>query len=179
MLIFAAMNRISRLLVSLLLLTPYSALADSVYQQPDTFIKEVFNGNPPATKVVWLQKDLRARIENILQHKYKGFRIRYWQQDQRSAWILDEIGKEKPITTGIVINNNRIETVRILIFRESRGWEVKHDFFTTQFDDASIDDDTHLNNTIDNISGATLSVRAVSKLARIALLLHKLVTTNN
>ena len=117
-------------------------------------------------------------MEEILGHKYKGLRIRYWINAKRTAWILDEIGKDKPITTGIVINNNKIERVKILAFRESRGWEVKHEFFTDQFKHASIDKENtseanQLNRSIDNISGATLSVRAVSKLSRIALLLHQ------
>ena len=63
----------------------------------------------------------------------------------------------------------------MLVFRESRGWEVRHDFFTDQFKQAQLSDDYHLKQSIDNISGATLSVRAVKKLARIALLLDQTV----
>ena len=74
-----------------------------------------------------------------------------------------------------MINNGRIERVRVLIFRESRGWEIRHAFFTDQFDNASLYKDTQLDRHIDNISGATLSVRAVTKLARVALLLDKAV----
>ena len=57
-----------------------------------------------------------------------------------------------------------------------RGWEVRHSFFTDQFDDASLVKDARLDRTIDNISGATLSVRAVTRLARVALLLDQAVT---
>ena len=84
---------------------------------------------------------------------------------------MDEIGKEKLITAGFVINNGQIEQVKILIFRESRGWEVRHDFFIDQFKQAKLKDNHQLDKNIDNISGATLSVRAVRKLAQIALLL--------
>jgi len=111
----------------------------------------------------------------MLGHDYKGLRIRYWKQDERTAWVLDEIGKDKPITTGFVIKNGRIERVRVLIFRESRGWEIRHAFFTDQFDKATLNKDRQLDRTIDNISGATLSVRAVTKLARVALLLDQAV----
>ena len=146
--------------------------AGGVYQEPEAFIAEAFDSDPPQADVLWLKKDLRARIEEILQHKYKGFRVRYWSRDKRSAWILEEIGKEKPITTGFVINDGRVEKVRILIFRESRGWEVRYDFFTRQFDSAALVADDRLDKDIDNVSGATMSVSAVTKLARIALLLH-------
>ena len=77
------------------------------------------------------------------------------------------------ITAGVVINNSQIEQVKVLVFRESRGWEVRHDFFTNQFKQASLKDNNRLDKTIDNISGATLSVRAVRKLATIALLLDQ------
>ena len=150
-------------------------LAGGVYQEPDAFIAEVFTDNPPKAEVIWPDKALKAQIKDILGHDYKGLRIRYWKQQQRSAWVLDEIGKDKPITTGFVVNEGRIERVRVLIFRESRGWEIRHAFFTDQFDQASLNKDMQLDRSIDNISGATLSVRAVTKLARVALLLDQAV----
>ena len=100
-----------------------------------------------------------------------GLRVRYWREDRRTAWVLDEIGKDKPITTGFVIKQGRIERVRVLIFRESRGWEVRHSFFTDQFRDARLTEDRNLDRDIDGISGATLSVRAMKKLAALALYL--------
>ncbi len=164
------------LILYLSLLSP-GVLAGGVYQEPDAFIAEVFAEQPPKAEVIWPDKELKAKMGTILGHDYKGLRIRYWKQDKRTAWVLNEIGKEKPITTGIVINNGRIERVRVLIFRESRGWEVRHAFFADQFDNASLQDDMTLNNRIDNITGATLSVKAVTKLARIALLLDQTVNT--
>ena len=151
------------------------ANAGGVYQEPDDFINQVFDNSAPKPQVLWLNKELKAQIVDILDHKYKGLRVRYWQQEldnkRRTAWILDEIGKEKPITVGIVVNDQKIELVKVLVFRESRGWEVRHDFFTKQFEQAALKDDTRLDRHIDTISGATLSVRALTKLARIALLL--------
>jgi len=171
---YAAMKNIA--LILLFSLFSGKALAGGVYQEPDAFIAEVFANNPPKAEVIWPSKELKAQIKDILGHDYKGLRIRYWQQENRTAWILDEIGKDKPITTGFVINYGRIERVRVLIFRESRGWEVRHAFFTDQFDNASLKNGAELDRYIDNISGATLSVRAVTKLARVALLLDDVVT---
>jgi hypothetical protein len=154
-----------------------TAAAGGVYQEPDDFINEVFDNNPPKAKALWLDKDLKKQIVNILDHKYKGLRVRYWRQEKKSAWVLDEIGKEKLITTGIVINNRQIEQVKVLVFRESRGWEVRHDFFTDQFKQAALKENHQLDKSIDNISGATLSVRAVRKQAQIALLLDQHIST--
>ena len=157
----------------LCIISSSTALAGGVYQQPADFINEVFDNKPPKAEILWLSEDLKKQIADILDHKYNGLRIRYWQKDKKSAWVLEETGKEKPITTGIVVNNSKIELVKILVFRESRGWEVRHDFFTDQFKQAKLEDKHLLDKTIDNISGATLSVRAVRKLAQIALLLDQ------
>ena len=153
-------------------------LAGGVYQEPDAFIKETFPDGLVEKKVIWLDKPSKSEMEEVLGHAYKGLRVRYWIHGTRTAWILDEIGKEKPITTGIVIDNDKIERIRILAFRESRGWEVRHAFFTDQYSNAALLNNNQLDTNIDNISGATLSVRAVTKLSRIALMLHKKITNS-
>jgi hypothetical protein len=171
------MKQVTFLLLLSMLLAASPLRAGGVYQEPDDFIKEVFNGSPPKPDVIWLDKALKEQVESILAHAYKGLRIRYWASDDKTAWILEEIGKEKPITTGFVIQKGQIQRVKVLVFRESRGWEVRHKFFTDQFNEAKLVTDHQLDTSIDNISGATLSVRAVTKLARIALLLDRHVTT--
>ncbi len=150
-----------------------SAVAGGVYQQPIAFINQVFNNQPPKPQVLWPNSELKKQMADILSHKYRSLRIRYWKQARKTVWILKEIGKEKPITVGIVIRKDHLELVKILAFRESRGWEVRHDFFTSQFNHAKLKQNNQLDKTIDNISGATLSVRAVTKLTRIALLLNQ------
>jgi hypothetical protein len=165
---------------SLLLLTIISAgpLAKGVYQEPDDFVHEVFAGEPPPPKALWITKPLRDPIEQIMGHPLDSLRVRYWTREGKIAWILEEIGKDLPITTGIVVNNGKLKRIKVLIFRESRGWEVRHDFFTHQFTDATLTDEHRLDRTIDGIAGATLSVRALTKLAQLALFLSEQVTTD-
>lgn len=166
-------NRLKTIVILLCILSSPAIFAGGVYQEPADFVSEVFADAPPKAKVLWLNDELKQQITKILDHKYKGMRVRYWQQGKKSVWILEEIGKEKQITAGIVINKSKIEQVKVLVFRESRGWEIRHDFFTDQFKQASLEQDNRLDTNIDNISGATLSVRAIKKLARIALLLDQ------
>ena len=158
-----------------MLLAPLAGavLAKNVYQQPEKFIQEVFADVEPEQKRLWIKADLKQKIKNILGHDLALLRIRYWQDQQRTAWILEEIGKTEPITMGFVINAGVIELSRVLIFRESRGWEIRHPFFTDQFKNATLSTDLKLDRHIDGISGATLSVAAVNKLARLALMLHE------
>ena len=145
----------------------------ATYQSPEDFLQETFAGEVPEPEVVWLTGDVGDAAAAILGHDPAQLRLRYWRSGRRTAWILEEIGKEKPITTGIVIDAGRIELVRVLVFRESRGWEVRLSFFTDQFKQLGLNSEGKLDGRIDGISGATLSVRALTKLARLALFLHQ------
>ena len=162
------------LLVALLIGLSGTLYAKGVYQTPEKFLSLTFSEVPEARRIL-LTGDLSKRVKTILGHRYKKIRVPYWQKGCRSAWILEEIGKERFITTGFVVNSTGLEKVKVLIFRESRGWEVKHDYFGEQFVDARLSDN-RLTKRIDNISGATLSVRAVTKLSKMALMLHAHVT---
>jgi hypothetical protein len=158
-------------LTLLLLLIAPPVLADTTYQAPDDFLREVFAGKAPDPAVVWLTGQRRGEVRQILGHRYPTLRIRYWRRGGRSAWILEEIGKERPITVGVVVNHGRIERIRVLVFRESRGSEIHYPFFTKQFRTAHLTADRKLDRHIDGISGATLSVGAMKKTARLALYL--------
>lgn len=162
-----------KLLFLSILICCQTAIAKGVYQTPLAFINQAFNKEPPSASTIWLNKQTKQVISNILQHNPAFIRVKYWQQGSKTAWVLHEVGKEKPITVGIIIENSKIRHLKVLTFRESRGWEVKHDFFTRQFNNAGITDDLTLDQTVDGISGATLSVRALKKLARIALYLEQ------
>lgn len=151
----------------------HSAIAKGVYQTPLAFLGQTFNNDIPKYSTIWINKDHKHIISDILQHNPSFIRVKYWQRNNTTAWILEEIGKDKPITVGVVINDNKIQQLKVLTFRESRGWEVKHDFFTRQFNDASLTKELNLSETVDGISGATLSVRALTKIARIALYLQQ------
>jgi hypothetical protein len=141
---------------------------------PLVFVENAFSQGVPAPKVAWIQGDLRDRLSRILGHSPGFMRVRYWRDSGRSVFILDEIGKDKPITTGFVVDDGALETVQVLVFRESRGWEVKYPFFSDQFSGARLrPDSARLDRSIDGITGATLSVRAVTRLAQVALVLDR------
>ena len=156
-----------------LFLLTHSVFADTIFKEPKQFIDEAFQQKVPKPKVIWLTKKLKFPIKKILNHKYRTLRVRYWGQQNKTAWILEETGKEEPITVGIIISNNHIEKVQILIYRESRGGEVRYPFFTSQFNKTHLTNDHKLDKHIDGITGATLSVNAIKKLSRLALFLHQ------
>ena len=143
------------------------------YIETDEYLAGVFPDEVPAASTLWIAGDLRDNVERMLGHRFASLRVRYWINGARSAWVLDEIGKELPITIGVAVANGAVENVRVLEFRESRGWEVRYPFFTDQFVDARLGSDERLDRRIDGITGATLSVRAVTRIARVALLMHE------
>jgi len=155
------------------LLVSSSASARGVYQEPGAFLGQAFGQSPPEPKMLWLSQEQQVAAARILGHGYAALRVRYWLRDGRSAWVLDEIGKEQPITIGVVIEQGKVESVRVLEFRESRGDEVRHAFFTKRFQGAGLDRQWLLNRQIDNITGASMSVRAVTKVVNLALYFHE------
>lgn len=147
--------------------------AEEVFRTPEAFVSDAFGGDVPKPKSVWVTKKRKPAVTAIFGHSHGPKRFRYWGRGERTAWILEEIGKVKPITTGYLVESGQIREVSVLVYRESRGWEVKHDFFTDQFIGATLNGaDYLLDRGIDGISGATLSVNALTRLARLALYLH-------
>jgi len=74
------------------------------------------------------------------------------------------------ITFGYVVKDQKIQKADVLIFRETRGWEIRYPAFTQQFIGAKLDE-KNLTKNIDGVSGATLSVYAMKATARLALFL--------
>lgn len=149
-----------------------TTLGTGVYQEPTAFISESFGGVLPSSRTIWVVKDMRSDVQSILGHPLGAMRVRYWQRDGRTAFVLEEIGKTEPITVGLVVEGGRLSQVKVLEFRESRGWEVRYPAFTDQFLGVSLTERHKLDRDIDGVSGATLSVRALTKLARLALYLE-------
>jgi hypothetical protein len=158
-----------KLLIILLSLIAPLIFAKGTYQSPEAFIQSALGNNAISKKVFWLDDTDRDVIEKIVAHNFKQLRIRYWQSGLDTVWILDEIGKESPIAIGVHVSQGAIKQTKVLVYRESRGDEVRHNFFTKQFINAKLTNDHHLDRDIDGITGATLSVRAVIKMSQLAL----------
>lgn len=145
--------------------------AETVYQDPDEFLGQNLPGCQK--KALWLNAEVKAEAERLIDHSFAGVRVRYCQKDGKTAWILDEIGKTEPITSGIIVNQGTVERVSVLIFRESRGSEVHRDVFTRQYENAQLADGRQLDRQIDGITGATLSVWALTRQVKLALLFDR------
>lgn len=148
-----------------------------VYLSEEQLLQKVFslgkNDSGPAKQFLWLNEDLKKREKAIFGHNKKSFREIYYQLNNRRVWILNSIGKEMPITMAFAVENNKILSAHVLVYRESRGGEIRLPAYTAQFENVQLTPDDKLNKSIDGISGATLSVRASTKMARFALVLNE------
>ena len=153
------------------------ANAEETLLDKQAFLNKAFPEDLPIEKKLWITKADHEEIEKIVGTKYDFFRVGYWQKDHKTAFILEDIGKYKPITVGFIINDSKIENVEVLIYRESHGWEIKYPFFTSQFSQVTLEGDK-LSKEISNISGATLSVDALKRMAKLALHLESMINNS-
>jgi Na+-translocating ferredoxin:NAD+ oxidoreductase RnfG subunit len=86
------------------------------------------------------------------------------------AVICEEIGKHDPITfivgTG---TGGKVKDVAIMMYREARGGEVRYPGFVKQFRDKNLDNPVKHRRDIRNVTGATMSSRAMAVGVRKAL----------
>lgn len=174
---------VRRYLAACVLLCGSQQALGKVYLSADAFIDQVLQLTDESlqfkNKTLWLNQSIQAEIKSILDHPYAKLRLRYKfsdsQQSPTTIWFLDEIGKERPISFAVAVRNQQIIQIKVLEFRESRGYEIHIPAFSQQFDKIGVDADGKLNRNIDGITGATMSVNAMKKISRVALLLHEMV----
>ncbi|MDA1073148.1 MAG: FMN-binding protein [Proteobacteria bacterium] len=169
------LRRVLPACAGLLLLTLVASATSDMgrYQTRADFLKETFGSDSPPSGVIWIDDELRKTVTGVLGHPPAMLRLRYWFEHARTAWIIDEIGKDQPITFGVVVDQEKIQALRVMEFRESRGWEIRYPFFTRQFSQLHLTDSGSLSHRIDAISGATLSVNAATRSANLALVLDE------
>ena len=137
----------------------------------DAFLAEAFGGPPPAPTVLWYDAVRRPVATAILGHPPAAARVRVWREGDRCAVVLDEVPHSFPITAGFVVRGDRIERARVLVYRESRGGAVQRPEWLAGLAGRSLDADRALDGPVDGITGATLSVQAMARMARLALYL--------
>ncbi len=102
------------------------------------------------------RKNLDSTFEAVLAYGEKGQFLGY-------AVITEEIGKYRPITFIVGVTPKfRVKKVAVMVYRESRGGEVRMPRFLYQYRGKAADDPIRINRDIINVSGATISVRALN-----------------
>lgn len=129
-------------------------------------------------KKIWLSEAQRKAISDILQEEYDERRLTWYigmDGDKPVGYMLigNEIGRSYPITFMVVINpDGTVKDVEIMVYREPHGWEVRFESFMSQFFGRKAGDPF---NNINNITGATLSVRSMTRGVKKAVAAYKVI----
>lgn len=87
--------------------------------------------------------------------------------------FMREVGKRLPMTFFVAIGpGGSVDQVLLLEFREPRGYEVEAEAFRRQYRGRTVRDPIRRGRDIRNVSGATMSVDAMSRGVRRALVLY-------
>jgi H+/Na+-translocating ferredoxin:NAD+ oxidoreductase subunit G len=121
--------------------------------------------------------DQKVRIQEKIGWKFPEESFRAFKAESNGkvdgyAVIQETIGKHRPITYIVgVTPDGKVSDVEILVYRESKGSEVRMKRFNSQYEGKSPLDPIRINKDIINITGATMSVRSVSAGVKRALVL--------
>lgn len=144
----------------------------SVFPEADSFDQRRINSTPELRNEVL---KLVGRKPSIWEPFYFAYIAKRGGQRIGYAIVCEEIGRDRPITFIVAANlNGTIKDVAIMVYRETRGGEVRYPGFTRQFKGKSLENPIQGQSDIRNIAGATLSVRAMGTGVRKALAVLRL-----
>lgn len=93
----------------------------------------------------------------------------------RCTVVVNAMGQYQPITLAVTLRmDGLVEGVQIMVYRESRGGEVRRRAFLEQFEERTADGGLRLGGDIRHVTGATISSRGVTDGVRLAARLQQL-----
>lgn len=151
-----------RFLLFFILLSPPVYAGPTVYLTASQALKLLF---ADSSEVVLEKKSANQKTWNFYIAKTGGKIDGY-------ALIDNEIGKTEPITFITAITpDGHVKAVEIMVYRESHGGAVKEKGFVKQYKGKSAANPVRVGQDIKNVTGATLSSRAVTRGVKRALTL--------
>lgn len=155
-----------------------------VLQSEDAALAEIFpDADSAHAHSVPVDSTMREALKSRLGWVVRDTVLDYFDifeagQIAGTAVVAEEQGKYRPITFIAGVDTTfRVVDVRVLVYRESRGGEVRHTRFLKQYRGKSLDNPIRINRDIINITGATISVNALNAGVRKALAIAELVRT--
>ncbi len=126
--------------------------------------------------ILTLDKQIKKEVENQVKQKFYRDKLYYWTISQVDttiayAFLDNVIGKSMPITFMVILNiDGDIISANVIKYREAYGSEVGNKGWLRQFINFNNNSNYNIGKDIDGISGATISVKSMSKG------IHKIVT---
>ncbi len=149
---------------------PASLGAQEVLLSPEQALREIFPAQARTTKETRaIPPALRTRLERQLGRRIDEDSVAVTRVADAQGALLgyavvtEEVGKYRPITFMVGVTPQfTVRDVAVLVYRESRGGEVKRKRFLSQYRGKSVRDPIDLNRDVINIAGATISVRSLN-----------------
>lgn len=150
-------------------LTEQEMMMAEVFMSEEEAIKIMLPKSERVRKdVIQLSPEKKSQIEERIGWKFpeESFEIYIGETGTKAdgyVLIQNTIGKHKPMTYMVGIDSRgQVSDVELLVFRESRGSEIRQKRFNSQYEGKTVLDPVRINRDIINISGATMSVRSMS-----------------
>jgi hypothetical protein len=155
---------------------PEGNARNEIYLTPEEALEKAFAGaDRIEQEVIRLDREAEERVARAVGHPlherefviYRGIKA---GEILGYAMIGEELGKFRPITSMTVVGpDGKVKDVRVLVYRESRGSDVRRKRFLYQYLGKGREDPIQINQDITSISGATISVRSMNAQVRKAL----------
>lgn len=169
------MKNIIKTLLLIIATISTSAFSDEIADKNRFLMSGLDVKELPGHSYIIINEDIQDNIKKILKDTYHLPIIKYWKAGNKVGFVLEAIGKHEFITTGYIVENNKIIDAKVLVYRENYGYEIEHDYFLDQIRGNSVKKNGKLVKSIANISGATLSVKAMRKLSKLSLYLYTII----
>ena len=120
-------------------------------------------------KKIPIPEEIKSTAEKNAQLRFMRDQIYIWEISKNEEMIglayLDNVkGKSQPITYAVFFDSQgMVEESHIIKYREPIGGEVSNQYWLNQFFGKSWESDYKIGSDIDGISGATISVNAVTR----------------
>ena len=119
--------------------------------------------------ILLLDKQVKKKVENKVKQKFYRDKLYYWNitkgdSTMAYAFLDNVIGKSMPITFLVILNiNGNIINTNVIKYREAYGGEVGNKGWLRQFLYRDNNSSYNIGKDINGISGATISVKSMSK----------------
>ncbi|HET6279593.1 MAG TPA: FMN-binding protein [Polyangia bacterium] len=158
------------------------ATAETTYFSTRSVLADFFPKSERVTfRTYALDAPLKARLAQRLGYRPAKDRYTVFVATSKGkidgyAVIDDEMGQHLPITFATRLSSRAVvERLEIMIYRETRGDEVRDARFRRQFEGKTAQDALRLNHDVDAVSGATISSASLAVgVRRAAVLVEEL-----
>jgi Na+-translocating ferredoxin:NAD+ oxidoreductase RnfG subunit len=139
------------------------------YATEEEVLNMAFPGADIEERTVKITPEIRKTIEDLIKGRFFKKRVSFYIARKGGeplgyATVTNEKGRKRNITFMVVLDSSGIvKSVDLLVFRESQGYEIENPRWREQFIGKTLKDPLMVKRDIRNISGATMSSRAVTK----------------